>query len=89
MIFDSKTPGLDQQLRAIASKADLRYITLSIGTAPPRYEVSKAADVTAVVYSSGRRNKQVVTANFALRPGELDRATEDAIVRAIADVLPK
>src|SRR5262249_17829469 len=58
-----------------------------IGVPPADYAVAKEADVTVVVYSPERRGQQHVTANFALRKGELqDRI--DAIATAIADVLP-
>ena len=45
--------------------------------------------MTVVIYNPGRRNEQAVVANFALRKGELDDAKCDAIVAALAQVLPK
>jgi hypothetical protein len=44
--------------------------------------------VTVVVYSPARRGDQHVTANFALRKGELTGARIDDIVTAIAAMLP-
>jgi hypothetical protein len=82
-------PGLADQLRGMAKKEELQRVSLCIGAAPPRYEVSGEADVTVVIYNPGRRNEQSVVANFALRQGELDDAKSDAIVAALAQVLPK
>jgi hypothetical protein len=81
--------GLDQQLRGIAQSQSLRRVNLCIGVLPPRYEVNNEADMTVVIYSVGQRNQQHVTANFALRRGELDEETIDAIAKALSDVLPK
>ena len=81
--------GLDQRLRAIAQKESLKRVNLCIGTLPPRYEVNNEADLTVMIYSVGRRPEQHVTANFALRRGELDDEKIDAIARALAQVLPK
>src|SRR5262249_34694630 len=58
------------------------------GAPPPRYEVNPQADVTVMIYTVGRRPEQQVTANFALRKGELNEAKADAIVKALSEVLP-
>jgi hypothetical protein len=81
--------GLADHLRGMAKTEGLQRVSLCIGAAPPRYEVSGEADVTVVIYNPGRRNEQAVVANFALRKGELDDAKSDAIVAALAQVLPK
>jgi hypothetical protein len=73
----------------MAKNEGLQRVSLCIGAAPPRYELSGEADVTVVIYNPGRRNEQAVQANFALRKGELDDAKSDAIVAALAQVLPK
>ena len=78
-----------EQLRCLAQGESLQRVTLCIGAAPPRYEVNPAADVTVVIYQPGRPGRQAVTANFALRPGELDDAKCNAIVAALEKVLPK
>lgn len=89
VIFDSKAEGLDKQLHGMAEKDALKRVSLGIGTPPQDYQVAGGADVTVVIYSGGRRPQQKVTANFALRKGELDEATTDAIVKALSEVLPK
>lgn len=88
VIVDSNDAGLEQRLKALAEKEKLQRVNLCIGAAPAGYEVSKEADLTVVVYSDGRRREQHVTANFALRKGELDEAKTNAIVKALNDVLP-
>jgi hypothetical protein len=50
--------------------------------------VSPEADLTVVIYRLGNKRQEPVAANFALRKGELDDAKADAIVKALADVLP-
>jgi hypothetical protein len=89
IIFDNQTPGFDVQLREMAARAGLKRVSLCIGTAPKNYEVSPDADLTAVVYRLGKRRGEPVTANFALRRGELDAAKADAIVKSLADQLPR
>ena len=89
VIFDSKADGLDKQLRRLAETQALKRVSLCIGAPPQDYGVAKEADVTVVIYSVGRRPQQKVTANFALRKGELDEAKADAILKAVAQMLPK
>lgn len=86
-IFNDR-PGLADRLRDLAKKDNLQRVSLAIGNVPPRYEVNGEAELTVVIYSPGRRQNPV-TANFALRSGELDQTTSDAIVEAISKVLPK
>ena len=64
-------------------------MNLSIGVAPPRYEVNKDAFFTVVIYTPGRPGQNTVVANFALRECELDDTQTDAIVAALSAVLPK
>jgi hypothetical protein len=89
VLFDSKADGLDKKLRTLAEKKALKRVSLGIGAAPQDYGVAKEADITVVIYTAGRRYEQKVTANFALRKGDLDKKKTDAIVKALAKVLPK
>src|SRR5262249_6667041 len=89
VIFVNNADGLDKRLRAMAEKAALKHVSVCIGTPPQNYEVSGEADVTVVIYRLGRRRLEPVTANFALRKGELDDAKADAIVKALSAVLPQ
>ncbi|MCI0376894.1 MAG: hypothetical protein L0215_04765 [Gemmataceae bacterium] len=88
VLFMNNQGGLDQRLRDLAAKEAIGRVALGIGVPPPDYEVNNEADVTVVVYKPARRGQQHVTANFALRKGELNDAKADDIVKAIADVLP-
>lgn len=81
--------GLADQLRGMAKQESLSRVNLCIGAAPPRYEINPAADVTVVIYTPGRPNKNVVTANFALQNSDLDRCMSDEIIEALSKVLPK
>jgi hypothetical protein len=88
VIFISNADGLDNRLRSRAEKDGLKRVHLCIGEPPGNYEIAGEADVTVVIYTVGRRSQQTVTANFALRKGELDEAKADAIVKALTAVLP-
>ena len=89
VIFVSNADGLDKKLRGMAEKEALKRVSLCIGTPPADYALATEADVTAVIYTVGRRPEQKVTANFALRKGELDEAKTDAIVKARARSCPR
>jgi hypothetical protein len=88
VMFLQDSDGLDQRLRGLAEKEAIRRVALGVGAPPKDYEVANEADVTVVVYSPERRGRQQVTANFALRKGELNDGKADEIVKAIAAVLP-
>ena len=88
VLFMNNANGLDQRLRSMAEKTALQRVDLGIGVPPQRYEVSNEADLTVVVYNPERRGRQRVTANFALRKGELNDSKIADIVKAIAAVLP-
>jgi hypothetical protein len=82
--------GRAEQLKALAQKEGLQHVTLSVGTAPQRYEVNKDADVTVATYTvAWPPRMQEVVGNFAFRPGELDQSQCDAILASLAKVLPK
>jgi hypothetical protein len=87
-LFINNGNGLDQRLRRLAETEAIKQVALGIGVPPPDYEVAREADVTVVVYNPQRRGGQRVTANFALRKGELNDARADEIVKAVAAVLP-
>jgi hypothetical protein len=89
VIFVSNADGFDRQFHGLAETEALKRVSLCIGAPPEDYAVAKDADVTVVIYTVGRRPDQKVTANFALRKGDLGEAKADAIVKALSDVLPK
>lgn len=88
VLFMNNSNGLDQRLRVLAEKEAIKQVALGIGVPPPVYAVSNEADMTVVVYNPDRRNRQHVTANFALRKGELNDARAEDIVKAITAMLP-
>jgi hypothetical protein len=88
VLFVDNAPGLDTRLREIAKKEGIKRVSMGIGAPPADYAVARDADVTAVIYRLGRRRLELVTANFALRKGELDDKKADAIVKALSAVLP-
>ncbi len=81
--------GRVDQLHGLAQSEGIQRVNLCIGNPPPRYEINPEADITVVIYTPGRPTKNVVTANFALRRGELDESQSIAIVAALTNVLPK
>jgi hypothetical protein len=89
VIFVNNADGLDNQLRELADKESLKRVHLCIGPPKDDYELARDADVTVVIYQVGQRRQEKVMANFALRKGELDGAKADAIVKALAEALPK
>jgi hypothetical protein len=88
-IIFNQADGLADQLRSMAKTEDLKRVSLCIAAVPPKYEVANEAALTVVIYNPARRNQQAVTANFALRKGELDESKIDDIVEALTKVLPK
>jgi hypothetical protein len=88
VLFDN-SDGMERQLRWMNAREELRRVSLCVGAPPQDYEVSRDAAVTVVIYNVNRRGQQNVKANFALRPGELNEAKADEIVKALSDVLPK
>jgi hypothetical protein len=81
--------GRAEQLRDIAKREGVQHVSMAIGVAPPRYEVSSEAEITIVIYNPERRNQQSVVANFAFRKGQLDESRVDAVVQALSNVLPR
>ena len=88
VMFMNDAPGLNQDLRTLAEKEAIKRVALGIGAPPPDYAIAPEADMTVVVYPPVRRGQQKVSANFAVRKGELNDAKVDAIVKAISAVLP-
>jgi hypothetical protein len=88
VLLVNNADGLDQRLRAMAEREKLQRVNLCIAAPPKNYEIAQEAEVTVVIYTHARRPAQRVTANFALRKGELDAAKTEAIVKALSAVLP-
>jgi hypothetical protein len=89
VILTGKGDGLGRHTRGMAQREGLQRVSLCIGEPPGDYGVAGEADVTVVIYRVGRRRQEKVTANFALRKGELDEAKAGAIVKALSEALPR
>ncbi len=85
VVFCSDADGLEQQLKDMVAKENLKEIVLSIDqpAGPKGYKVAKDADVTVVLYTD-----KVVKANYAFKKGELKDQDIDAVVKDVARILP-
>jgi hypothetical protein len=85
VVFLSDKEGLDTELKSLADKQGLKNIVLSIDNpaGPAKYEVSKEAAVTVVLYTD-----HTVKANHAFKKGQLKDKDIDAIVKDVAKILP-
>ena len=83
---DSDADGIEKDLKALAKKAKLKSLVLTLDnpSGPTAYKVAKDADVTVVLY-----NRQKVAANHAFRKGELDDKAVDKILGDLKKILPE
>lgn len=86
VVFLSDKEGLDKELKGMAEKADLKKIVLSIDNpaGPEKYNVSKDAEVTVVLYVD-----HVVKANRSFKKGELKDKDIEAIAGDVKKILPE
>ena len=80
VVFCSDSDKLEAKLKDLAEKAKLKNVVLSIESAegPEKYNISKDADVTVVLYK-----ERVVVANHTFGKGKL---TEKEIEKVNADI---
>jgi hypothetical protein len=73
-------------LKEFADREKLKKVVLSTDSpaGPPKYKVSKDADVTVVLYT-----RHEVKANHAFKKGELKDKDIDAIVADVAKIVPQ
>ncbi len=85
VVFLSDEAGLEKELKSMAEKEKLSKIVLSIDNpaGPAKYNVSKDADVTVVLYT-----KRTVKANYALKNKDLSPSTVGKIVADISKITP-
>jgi hypothetical protein len=86
VVFLSDKEGLDKELKAMADKEELKKIVLSIDNpaGPEKYNVSKDADVTVVLYVEHK-----VKANYAFKKGELKDQDIESITSDVKKILPE
>jgi hypothetical protein len=80
VVFCSDNEKLKDQLKELAEKAKLKNVVLAIDepAGPDKYNISKDADVTVVVYK-----ERVVTSNYTFGKGKM---TEKDIAKITADI---
>jgi hypothetical protein len=84
VVFCSNNDKLEANLKALAEKADLKHVVLAIDEplGPDKYNLSREADVTVVLYK-----ERVVKANRAFAKGKLTEKDVEAITADIAKLV--
>jgi hypothetical protein len=84
VVFLSDKEGLDKDLKEVANKAGIKKTVLAIDNpaGPPKYNVSRDADVTVVLYTN-----RVVKANYAFKKGELQDKDIEKIVGDVSKIV--
>jgi hypothetical protein len=84
VVFCSGDDKLEAKLKEMADKAKLKDLVLSIESAsgPEKYNISKDADVTIVLYK-----ERVVVANHAFQKGSLSEKDVDTVLGEIANLV--
>lgn len=86
VVFLSDDESLQSRAKELAKNANLKHCILSIDNpaGPTRYEVSRDADVTVVLYTNRK-----VKANYAFKKGEMTDKDIEKIVEDVAKILPQ
>jgi hypothetical protein len=86
VVLLSDNEGLEQKLKSMAEKENLKKTVLTIDNpAGPRgYNLAKDADVTVLLYT-----RKTVKVNHAFKKGELKEKDVDQIVAEVSKILPK
>jgi hypothetical protein len=84
VVFCSDDKGLETKLKKLAKDSDLKKVVLAIDNpaGPEKYNVSKDADVTVVLYTD-RKCK----ANFAFKKGQMKDKDIETICAAVPKIL--
>jgi hypothetical protein len=84
LLTDDDTKA-EEQLKAMVEKENLKKVILTIDNpqGPPRYKIAKEADITVLLYT-----KKKVQKNFAFEKGKFTDAEADTIIGAVKDILP-
>ena len=85
VVLLSDDDAVEGKLKELAEKENLKKVVLAVESpaGPPKYDLSKDADVTVVLYE-----KKKVKKNFAFGKGKLTDAEADAVTDAVKDILP-
>jgi molybdopterin biosynthesis enzyme MoaB len=88
VILSSGDSKMQQKLRELAARGGVKHVVLTIGGSGVRkYNVANEAAVSVGVYR-GPGLEAKVSANFALRKGELTRKKAEAIFQAVTRAWP-
>ena len=86
VVLTDDTDGTEPKLKQLAEKEGLKKLVLAIDSpqGPPKYKLSKDADVTVMLY-----HKHTVKKNFAFEKGKLTDKDADDIVASLKEILPE
>jgi hypothetical protein len=86
VVFCNDDKSLEESLKKVAKEADLKQTVLAIDNpaGPEKYNVSKDADVTVVLYTD-----RVVKANYAFKKGELNDKAIEKVIADVTKILPE
>jgi hypothetical protein len=86
VVFLSDKEGLEKDLKALATKEDLKATVLAKDSpaGPKGYDVAKEADITVVLYVN-----RDVKVNHAYKKGELNTKAIDQIMSEMPKILEK
>lgn len=86
VVFLSNDEGLEQKLKDLAKKADLKKTVLTIDnpSGPRGYGIAKDADVTVVLY-----NRRTVKVNHAYKKGAFTEKDVEQIIKELPKILPE
>ena len=85
VVFLTDEEKAEAKLKELAEKGGLKKTVLSIDTpsGPTKYNVSKDADVTVVLYTA-----REVKANHAFKKGELNESAIDTVMKDVSKITP-
>ena len=86
VVFLSDDDKLSDTLKAHAEKAKLKNVVLAVDTpaGPNKYNVSKDADLTVVLYTDRK-----VVSNFSFEKGKITDKDIEAIVKDVSKITKK
>jgi len=85
VVFLSDSEDLEKSLKSMAKKEKIKKTVLSIDNpaGPAKYNVSKEADITVVLYTD-----RTVKANYSFKAGEMKDKDIEAILASVKKILP-
>jgi hypothetical protein len=85
VVMLSDDDKMEEKLKELVETAKLKKVVLTLDgpAGPPKLKINKDADVTVLLYTKKRVQK-----NFAFEKGKMTETDADAIVAAVKDILP-